>query len=108
VKWCRDRLPAEDIRAVVINSGNANAATGALGMANAERTAAITAKLLGCRPDQVLLASTGVIGVQLPIELFETGLEQAVKGLVADVLGFQYAAASIMTTDTRPKVASES
>ncbi|MGO9922595.1 MAG: bifunctional glutamate N-acetyltransferase/amino-acid acetyltransferase ArgJ [Isosphaeraceae bacterium] len=108
VKWCRDRLPAEDIRAVVINSGNANAATGALGLANAERTAAMTARLLGCRPDQVLLASTGVIGVQLPIELFESGLEQAVKGLTADVLGFQYAAAAIMTTDTQPKVVSES
>ncbi len=108
VKWCRDRLPAEDIRAVVINSGNANAATGALGLANAERTAEMTAKLLGCRPDQVLLASTGVIGVQLPIELFESGLEQAVKGLTADVLGFQYAAAAIMTTDTQPKVVSES
>ncbi len=108
VKGCRDRLPAEDIRAVVINSGNANAATGALGLANAERTAEMTAKLLGCRPDQVLLASTGVIGVQLPIELFESGLEQAVKGLTADVLGFQYAAAAIMTTDTQPKVVSES
>jgi len=108
VKWCRDRLPAEDIRAVVINSGNANAATGALGMANAERTATMTAKLLGCRPEQVLLASTGVIGVQLPIELFESGVEQAVKGLAAGALGFQYAAAAIMTTDTRPKVVSES
>ncbi len=49
-----------------------------------------------------------MIGVQLPIELFESGLEQAVKGLTADVLGFQYAAAAIMTTDTQPKVVSES
>jgi len=107
VKWCRDRLPADDIRAVVINSGNANAATGALGLANAERTATVTAKLLGCRPEQVLLASTGVIGVQLPMELLESGVDQAVKGLAADVVGFQYAAAAIMTTDTRPKVVSE-
>jgi len=108
VKWCRDRLPAEDIRAVVINSGNANAATGAQGMANAERVATLIAKLLGCRPQQVLLASTGVIGVQLPIELFESGLEQAVKELTADGAGFQHAAAAIMTTDTGPKVVSES
>ncbi len=108
VKWCRGRLPAEDIRAIVMNSGNANAATGALGLANAERTAMKTAKLLGCRPEQVLLASTGVIGVQLPIERIEAGVEQAVNGLAADLIGFQNASAAIMTTDTRPKVVSDS
>lgn len=107
VKWCRDRLPADDIQAVVINSGNANAATGALGLANAERTAAAAAKLLGCNPEQVMLASTGVIGVQLPIERIVAGVEQAVNGLVADASGFQSAAAAIMTTDTEPKVVSE-
>jgi len=107
VKWCRERLPAEDICAVLINSGNANAATGALGMANAERTAATTAKLLGCRPDQVLLASTGVIGVQLPVELLERGVDQAVKGLSARAPGFEDAAAAMITTDTQPKMVSE-
>lgn len=107
VKWCRDRLPAEDIRAVVINSGNANAATGEQGMANAERTAAVAANLLGCRAEQVLLASTGVIGVQLPMERLEAGVEQAVKGLVANTSGFQSAASAMMTTDTRPKLYSE-
>jgi glutamate N-acetyltransferase/amino-acid N-acetyltransferase len=108
VKWCRERLPAEDIRAVVINSGNANAATGAPGMANAQRTATTTARLLGCRPEQVLLASTGVIGVQLPIEVLERGLEQAVARLSAGVTGFQDAATAIMTTDTQPKMVWES
>lgn len=107
VKWCRDRLPAEDIRAIVINSGNANAATGAQGLANAERTAAVAAKCFGCNPDQVLLASTGVIGVQLPMEQLEAGVEQAFGALVSDASGFESAAAAIMTTDTRPKIVSE-
>jgi len=107
VKWCRERLPADSIRAVVINSGNANAATGALGLANAERTAAVAAMLLGCSSEQVLLASTGVIGVQLPIELLERGVVQATKELVGGASGFQSAAAAIMTTDTRPKLVSD-
>jgi glutamate N-acetyltransferase/amino-acid N-acetyltransferase len=108
VKWCRERLPADDIRAVVINSGNANAATGAQGLANARRIAAVAANLIGCRSDQVLLASTGVIGVQLPMEPIEKGVEQAFGALVADAGGFQSAASAIMTTDTRPKLFSES
>jgi glutamate N-acetyltransferase/amino-acid N-acetyltransferase len=107
VKWCRGLLPAEDIRAVVINSGNANAATGAAGLANAERTAAVAARLLNCRPEQVLLASTGVIGVQLPIERLERGVEQAVNGLAADAGGFLAAADAIKTTDTGSKLVSE-
>jgi len=64
VKWCRELLPREDIRGVVINSGNANAATGEQGMTNARRTAERAGELLGCRPEQVLIASTGVIGHQ--------------------------------------------
>src|SRR5579883_1980883 len=54
VKWCRGLLPSADIRAVVINSGNANAATGEQGAANVRRTAERAAELLGCRPEQVL------------------------------------------------------
>jgi glutamate N-acetyltransferase/amino-acid N-acetyltransferase len=107
VKWCRDRLPAENIRAVVINSGNANAATGAVGLANAERTATVAAKHLGCRPEQVLIASTGVIGVQLPMERLERGVEQAVKALAANAAGFESAAAAMLTTDTQTKLVSE-
>ena len=74
VKWCRERLPADDIRAVVINSGNANAATGEQGLSNARRTAAAAADLLNCRAEQVLVASTGVIGHQLPMDRIEAGL----------------------------------
>ncbi len=106
VKWCRERLPADDIRAVVINSGNANAATGAQGLENARRTAARAAELLDCRPEQILVASTGVIGHQLPMDRIEAGLGKAVAGLRADAQGFQAASASIITTDTHPKIVS--
>jgi glutamate N-acetyltransferase/amino-acid N-acetyltransferase len=107
VKWCRELLPAEDIRAVVINSGNANAATGDEGFGNARRTAALGAALLGCEERQVLVASTGVIGHQLPMDRLAAGLEQAVARLSADSVSFQTAASAIMTTDTRPKIAAE-
>lgn len=107
VKWCRELLPREDIRGVVINSGNANAATGAPGMANARRTAERAAGLFGCRPEQVLVASTGVIGHQLPMEKIEKGLEDAVAGLSGEPAAFEAAARSILTTDTRPKLFAE-
>jgi len=106
VKWCRERLPADDIRAIVINSGNANAATGATGYANAGRTAARAAALLECRPEQVLVASTGVIGHQLPMDRIEAGIAQAVRELSCSADAFRIAAASILTTDTRPKIVS--
>src|SRR6516165_3139867 len=78
VRWCRDRLPADDIRAVVINAGNANAATGAQGAANVVRTVQVAGNLLACRPEQILVASTGVIGQQLPMDRLEEGLSQVV------------------------------
>ncbi len=107
VKWCRELLPSDDILAVVVNAGNANAATGAEGLANARRTAVKASALLGCRPEQVLVASTGVIGHQLPMDRLESGLEQAAVGLSADPESFRTAALSIMTTDTRPKIVCE-
>ncbi len=107
VKWCRELLPREDIRGVVINSGNANAATGEQGMANAKRTAERAARLFGCRAEQVLVASTGIIGHQLPMEKLEAGLEHAAAGLSRDQSAFLAAARAIMTTDTRPKLVSE-
>jgi glutamate N-acetyltransferase/amino-acid N-acetyltransferase len=107
VKWCRELLPREDIRGVVINSGNANAATGEQGMTNTRRTAQRAGELLGCRPEQVLIASTGVIGHQLPMEKIERGLEGTFAGLSREPEGFLAAARAILTTDTRPKVAVE-
>ncbi len=79
VKWCREVLPADDIRAIVINSGNANAATGDQGLANAQRTAECAAAFLGCQREQVLVASTGIIGHQLPMEKIEAGVAKAVR-----------------------------
>ena len=103
VQWCRAHLPADDVRAIVVNAGNANAATGEQGAANVARTAATTGVLLGCRPDQVLVASTGVIGRQLPMDKLEQGLAQVSATLSAEAHGFQTAAEAILTTDTRPK-----
>jgi glutamate N-acetyltransferase/amino-acid N-acetyltransferase len=107
VKWSRGLLPAEDIRAVLINAGNANAATGRQGLSNVEKAAAHAASLLGCEPRQVLVASTGVIGVQLPMKPLLDGIDRAVAGLSHDPESFRTAATAIMTTDTRPKIASE-
>lgn len=89
------------IRAVVANAGVANACTGQPGMSNTRAMQQITADSLHCQPDQVLVLSTGVIGVQLPMDKIESGIRQA-----ATELSPQYgeaAARAIMTTDTHPK-----
>src|SRR5262245_31578485 len=62
VHVCRERLPAEDVRGVVVCSGNANACTGQRGLEDARRMTALAAEQLGCRAEQMLVASTGVIG----------------------------------------------
>jgi glutamate N-acetyltransferase/amino-acid N-acetyltransferase len=108
VRWDRARVPSESVRAIVINAGNANAATGAEGDANAARTAARAAGALGCGADQVLVASTGVIGHQLPMDRVEAGLAQAIQDLSAEPRAFHEAAQAILTTDTHPKVVSRS
>src|SRR5690348_1593287 len=104
VQWDRALVPSAAIRAVVINSGNANAATGAQGLENARRTATRAAAALGCKPGQVLVASTGVIGHQLPMEKVEAGLARAIEIAGADADSFRAASGAILTTDTRPKV----
>jgi len=92
------------IRALVVNTGNANAGTGETGLANAQATCAEVAKLLGCEAGQVLPFSTGVILEQLPIAKIVAGLPAAVANLTAD--NWFNAAEAIMTTDTQPKAAS--
>jgi glutamate N-acetyltransferase/amino-acid N-acetyltransferase len=104
VRWDRGILPSETARAVVVNAGNANAATGAQGEANARATAEHAAAILGCRPEQVLVASTGVIGHQLPMDRLREGLARALAGLSAERDAFALASEAILTTDTRPKV----
>ena len=91
------------VRAIIVNSGCANACTGDEGMLVARDMAEETARLVGCPVEQVLVASTGVIGVSLPIEKIRTGLPIAVAALAVD----QGAAAAraIMTTDPFPKEA---
>lgn len=89
------------IRAVIINAGNANACTGEPGLQNAIKTTELAAEMLGCLPRQVLVLSTGVIGVQLPMDKVAFGIENGVAELEEDA--WSGAARSIMTTDTRPK-----
>jgi glutamate N-acetyltransferase/amino-acid N-acetyltransferase len=105
VQLCREHLAlGAGIRALVINTGNANAGTGADGLARAKRSCAALASRLGVEPEQVLPFSTGVIMETLPIERLEAGLPAAVVALRAD--GWADAAEGIMTTDTLPKAAS--
>ena len=98
---CRDHLTDPIAQAIIVNSGNANACTGDLGMANACRMAAATAEQLNIKEDQVFVASTGVIGQQLPMETIENGIQMAAKALSYE--GGKDAAEAIMTTDTFPK-----
>jgi glutamate N-acetyltransferase / amino-acid N-acetyltransferase len=107
VTLCREHLAAKrGIRALVVNTGNANAGTGETGLANARATCAALATQLGLAPGQVLPFSTGVIMEQLPMERLLAGLVPAVGHLGrADWLD---AANAIMTTDTQPKAASRS
>jgi glutamate N-acetyltransferase/amino-acid N-acetyltransferase len=97
----RAHLDAAAPQAVVINSGVANSATGELGLANARETAAHAAALLHVAPEQVLVLSTGVIGVQLPMDKLLPGVDTAVAALSRT--GGADAAEAIMTTDTKPK-----
>ncbi|MDA8219240.1 MAG: bifunctional glutamate N-acetyltransferase/amino-acid acetyltransferase ArgJ [Dehalococcoidales bacterium] len=86
-------------RAVVVNSGNANACTGRQGEVDAEEMARLAAEKIGCRPEEVLVASTGVIGVAMPMEKVRAGLQQVSLSKEAG----HDAALGIMTTDTRAK-----
>lgn len=95
---------AAPIRALVVNTGNANAGTGETGLANAQATCAEVARLLGCEAGQVLPFSTGVILEQLPLQKIVAGLPAAVANLTPD--NWFNAAEAIMTTDTQPKAAS--
>lgn len=91
------------VRALVANSGNANACTGAQGEEDTLQMARLVAGELGVQPGEVLVASTGVIGVNLPMDRVSKGIKQACGNLSAD--GGDNASAAIMTTDTFPKLA---
>ena len=104
VQVSRERLPHIDARAIVICSGNANACTGEQGLADARRMAELVAVELECAPDQVLVASTGVIGRPLPMAILEAGIPKATAALKSGAQAFSDAAHAILTTDTRIKV----
>lgn len=99
----RSRVPSDSVRAVVINSGNANACTGARGVRDAESMASATAAAIDCAATDVLVCSTGIIGHFLPIAKIEAGIASAASGLVATEDAFLAAARGMMTTDTVPK-----
>jgi glutamate N-acetyltransferase/amino-acid N-acetyltransferase len=103
VEWCRANLKSGKARALVVNSGNANAFTGKNGRAATRMTADITAKVAGCKRSEIFLASTGVIGEPLDASKFAP----VMAGLNARARAGDFAAAAqaIMTTDTFPKVA---
>lgn len=102
VQVSREHLAAgQGIRAMVINTGNANAGTGAAGLANARATCAALAQALGVAPEQVLPFSTGVIMEELPVDRIVAGLPAAIAAALPD--NWANAAAGIMTTDTQPK-----
>ena len=100
VDWCREHLPQGKARALVVSAGNANAFTGRRGREAVEAVTGKMAAYLGCPIAQVFVSSTGVIGVPLPIDKAEAGLEAAFS---ASPCSWQDAAATIMTTDTFPK-----
>ena len=101
VDWCRSILPKGKARAIVVNSGNANAFTGKAGDRTVEHTVKEAAKLVGCRQNEVYIASTGVIGVPVPPDHIADKLPGLFKTLAAG--NWTAAASAILTTDTFPK-----
>ncbi|MEJ0044407.1 MAG: bifunctional ornithine acetyltransferase/N-acetylglutamate synthase [Rhizomicrobium sp.] len=103
VDWCKTSLAGGGARALVVNSGNANAFTGKAGFDGARQVAESAAAIVGCKPGEVFLASTGVIGEPLPAgritKILGTLAEEGAAG------GWRAAAEAIMTTDTYPKLA---
>jgi glutamate N-acetyltransferase/amino-acid N-acetyltransferase len=108
VTVCKEHAAGGKTYAVVVNSGNANTCTGNKGLAAAKLMCAKTAQMLGLKPQQVLLASTGIIGHLLPVEKITKGIEKAAKKLSDSPAGGLAFAKGIMTTDTRCKQAMRS
>ncbi|WP_029353548.1 bifunctional glutamate N-acetyltransferase/amino-acid acetyltransferase ArgJ [Bosea sp. 117] len=103
VEWCREQLSGGVARGLVVNSGNANAFTGAKGREATKLTAELAAKALGCKESEIFLASTGVIGEPLDANKYRGVLDETAKRLAP--LPWIDPARAIMTTDTFPKLA---
>jgi glutamate N-acetyltransferase/amino-acid N-acetyltransferase len=106
VEWCREMAKAGTARALVVNSGNANAFTGKKGTAAVRDVADMAAAAVGCSANEIFMASTGVIGEPLPAERITRILDKLALAGAAD--GWRAAAEAIMTTDTFPKLATAS
>src|SRR5271170_5360646 len=106
VEWCRARVKGVRARALVVNSGNANAFTGKTGREACAFVAKLAAAAVSCKTSEVLLASTGVIGEPLPTQAFDGVMTKLVASAAPDAYGA--AAGAIMTTDTFPKLATAS
>jgi glutamate N-acetyltransferase / amino-acid N-acetyltransferase len=104
VHVCRERLPATEVRGIVVCSGNANACTGQQGLDDARRMTEIAAQSTGVSAKQFLVASTGVIGRLLPMTVMESGIPKAARELTDGPDALERAARAILTTDTRIKV----
>ena len=106
VDWCRSALAQKSARMLVVNSGNANAFTGKAGVDVVRQTAESAAALAGCKPQEVFIASTGVIGEPLPVQRITKALPEIYENTGAGA--WNDAARAIMTTDTFPKMATAS
>ncbi len=104
VHWSRQVVQGGQARAIIANSGNANCLTGEQGMRDVERTATLVAQRLGCEPQQVVVASTGVIGVPMPMNALEAGIPRLFERLTTG--DDRTTAEAILTTDTFIKRAS--
>ena len=105
VAYDRSLTPGRGFRGVAINSGNANACTGARGLADAAAMAAAAGRAVGAQGREMLVLSTGIIGEFLPLPTIEAGLEAVAARLGSDEQAVVTAARGMMTTDTRPKLA---
>ncbi|MEH6728041.1 MAG: bifunctional ornithine acetyltransferase/N-acetylglutamate synthase, partial [Hyphomicrobiales bacterium] len=107
VEWCKAHLGNGVARALLVNSGNANAFTGREGRESVETSAKLTADAVGCTPEEVFLASTGVIGEPLPAQKYAAIMDHLASSGAANAKAWEAAARTIMTTDTFPKLASQ-
>lgn len=107
VEWCKNHLGNGVARALLINSGNANAFTGREGREAVETSAKLTAEAVGCAVEEVFLASTGVIGEPLPAQKYAAIMSTLAANGTAAPDAWEAAARTIMTTDTFPKLASQ-
>jgi glutamate N-acetyltransferase / amino-acid N-acetyltransferase len=105
VRWNERHTPSDAIRAIVINSGNANACTGPQGERDAAQMAAWAAEAVGAEPEQVLVLSTGIIGAPLPMSRIQSGIDQARSQLADGSEAIELAARGMLTTDKIPKIA---